>query len=405
MTDATDIEWTDRTWNVIRGCSRVSEGCRNCYAQGIAARFNGPGQPYEGLATRRRGSDGKVIANWTGQTLFVDPLLLKPFKWKTPQFIFVNSMSDLFHETVTDDHLDQVFAVMALCPQHTFQILTKRPERMRDYCRSLGRHHSEDRISLQIKRMVDADMVSPGSGFFYSAGAGIGWHIDNLWLGVSVEDQATADARVPILLDTPAALRWVSYEPALGPVNFTDITRPASDFDRMMPGFASVDRFSLNALDGFHRIEYPGSHGKVAVARTGQASTPKLDWIVCGGESGPNARPSHPDWFRSLRDQCLAAGVPFLFKQWGEWAPGDTFGAIQDGPVTDRHGNVKDWMRRYVVCADHASRLDAHSFTEHATNLVYRVGKKAAGRLLDGRTHDDMPGDRRPQALTRKTAA
>lgn len=118
----------------------------------------------------------------------------------------------------------------------------------------------------------------------------------------------------------------------------------------------------------------------------------RLDWIIVGGESGPNARPMHPDWARSLRDQCAEAGVPFLFKQWGEWAPGDAFGLISDGPITDRDGSVRDWMHRYVVCGDRADRLTAHSFTGHATDLVYRVGKHRAGRLLDGVTHDGYPG-------------
>lgn len=116
-----------------------------------------------------------------------------------------------------------------------------------------------------------------------------------------------------------------------------------------------------------------------------------LDWVIAGGESGPRARPMHPDWARSLRDQCVAAGVAFFFKQWGEWAPGEAFGMESDRPLSDRHGNVRDWMKRYVTCADRGDRLTAHTFTGHATDLVYRVGKKRAGRLLDGATHDGFP--------------
>lgn len=171
------------------------------------------------------------------------------------------------------------------------------------------------------------------------------WHrsvLPNVWLGVSAEDQPRWDERTDDLRKTPAAVRFVSAEPLLGLIR--------DDF----------------GMDG-------------------------LDWVIAGGESGPGARPMHPDWARSLRDQCAAAGVAFHFKQFGEWAPAEAFGAGSWGPVTDRRGNVRDWMRQYVVCEDRADRLDAHSFTEHATDLVFRVGKKRAGRLLDGAEHNGVP--------------
>ena len=135
MSVNTGIEWTDSTWNPIRGCSLVSEGCRNCYAMGVAARFSGPGQAYEGLARRR--SNGEP--QWTGKVAVVEKHMLDPLRWRGSRRIFVNSMSDLFHENVTDETIDRVFAVMALAPWHTFQVLTKRPRRMRDYMRTEGR--------------------------------------------------------------------------------------------------------------------------------------------------------------------------------------------------------------------------------------------------------------------------
>lgn len=175
---------------------------------------------------------------------------------------------------------------------------------------------------------------------------------------ISIVNQDEANRDIPRLLDLKARLGipWVglSMEPLLGPVDLGQLQA-----DCPVNGW-------LTWLDG-------------------------LDWVIVGGESGSRARPMHPDWARSLRDQCAAAGVPFLFKQWGEYAPPEAFGAFEHGPVTDRHGNVRDWMRQYVVCEDRADRLDAHSFTEHATDLVFRVGKKRAGRMLDGVTHDGFP--------------
>lgn len=295
MSDKSKIEWTDATWNPIRGCSRVSEGCRNCYAERIAARFSRPGQPYEGLAKHvavtkewEKREFPLVVneARWTGEVRFIREHLADPLRWKKPRRIFVNSMSDLFHEKVPDGWITDIFNVMAQCERHTFQILTKRPSRMQDW------------MAARCGR------VPP-----------------HVWLGVSVEDQKTADERIPLLLQTPAAVRWVSYEPALGPVDFTNLNPP--NF--------------INAFDHSFGL-------------------PMLDWIVCGGESGPGARSMHPDWARSVRDQCQAAGVPFFFKQWGEFLPKWLTGAI------------KGWQ-----------------------NEMQRIGKKKAGRLLDGREWNEFP--------------
>ena len=283
MSQKTSIEWTDATWNPVRGCSRVSEGCRNCYAERTAARFAGTMRPYadrplEGLALATpppfAGFVTKVNGHpaWTGKVELIEKHLEDPLHWGDPKRIFVNSMSDLFHEELDDESISTVFAVMSQSPQHTFQILTKRPKRMLEW---FSRWNVTDGVE-------ESGMTRFGWCHANTDGR---WPLPNVWLGVSVEDQATADERIPLLLQTPAAVRFVSYEPALGPVEFTAVGEPP-----------------INALwkGGF---------------RDG-----RIDWVIAGGESGPGARPAHPQWFRDVRDQCQAAGVPFFFKQWGEHA-------------------------------------------------------------------------------------
>jgi protein gp37 len=259
VSDKTGIQWTDATWNPIRGCSRVSEGCRNCYAEVVAARFSGPGQPYEGLA--RRTSTGG--ARWTGKIMFVEKHLEDPLRWKKPKRIFVNSMSDLFHEGVSDHQLDRIFAVMAKAQRHTFQVLTKRPERMLAY--------SNARL--------------------------LGLPLPNVWLGVSVEDQKAADERIPLLLETPAAVRFLSCEPLLGPVQFP------------LPCIGS--RFWGD-----------------------------LHWVIVGGESGHNARPCDVQWIRDIVNQCKAAGAAAFVKQLGAYPVSGSFAMA----LTDGHGgNPEEW--------------------------------------------------------------
>jgi protein gp37 len=343
MSQKTGIEWTDATWNPIAGCSLVSPGCTNCYAMKkaheLVTRFDQA--KYRGLTKL---VNGKPV--WTGKMWIGGLEHMLPLKWRAPKRIFVNSMSDLFHEGVPDEAIDAIFAVMALCPQHTFQVLTKRPEHMRDYCKTLGRHHEIDRVSLVAKQM------SAVKGFTYDLTPG-GWALPNVWLGVSVEDQRRADERIPILLDTPAAVRWISAEPLLGPV----------DLEKPMPG-PDMDQ---------------GGGAKICRPWYIQSG---LDWVVVGGESGPGAQPMHPDWARRLRDQCAAAGVAFLFKQWGEFLPctwDDHDGtewsyAIDKGCSPHPHGDV-----------GRGGRVEAHD------REFLRLSKKRAGRTLDGRTHDEYP--------------
>jgi protein gp37 len=341
MSDNSQIAWTDATWSPTRGCSPVSEGCDHCYAARQASRFSGPSQLYEGLA-----HDGK----WTGVIRCVPEALSIPIRWRKPRRIFVNSMSDLFHPDVPNDFIAAVFGVMAACPQHTFQVLTKRPKRMREWF-SLEYSYREECSKMASEKNVDGfDRL-----MFEPYGA---WPLPNVWLGVSVEDQATTDERIPELMATPAAVRFVSAEPLLGP----------TDLDKLRTGWREPGNDTLREV-------YPLA-GLMAIPDC-DWNAGKIDWVIVGGESGPKARPMHPDWVRSIRNQCVAADVPFFFKQWGEW---EVF--------YDRDNDDPDWMncpsnegsthRRYLNLAG------GWGFHGDRVVSVRRVGKKTAGHLLDG---------------------
>jgi len=325
MADGTKIEWTGATWNPIRArlladtskvgwhCEHVSPGCVYCYAERINQKRFGTGLPYKPGHLE----DVEVYLD--------EAVLLQPLRWKKPRLIFPCSMTDLFGRFVTDEMLDRVFAVMALASQHTFQVLTKRSERMRDYLQSVeAKATRRTRIYALGSQMMGAD--EPKKREVPPA-----FPLPSVWLGVSVEDQARADERIPDLLATPAAVRWLSCEPLLGRV-----------------------ALPLAAL------------GKAAIG-------PRLHWIVVGGESGPGARPMHPDWARSLRDQCEAAGVPFFFKQWGEWFPS------QDGD------------RCVAIDGRNMPSLEPNGSNGDGTVRIRRAGKKRAGRALDGREYSAMP--------------
>ena len=296
MGDKTGIGWTDATWNPVRGCSRVSAGCENCYAETMAGRFKGEGMPYEGLINKH--------GAWNGQIKLVPEKLDEPLRWTKPRRVFVNSMSDLFHENVPFDYIESVFGVMARCQRHTFQILTKRPERMREWFAHSMRESWSYWAPLMDK-VEGAKRMSPEDW--------PGWPLPNVHLGVSVEDQATADERIPFLLDTPAAVRWVSYEPALGPVDFTNVARAHGYGNDVLHGYRHDFGVPMNDL--------PAS----------------LDWIVVGGESGPGARPFYLDWARDTVQACADSGVPVFVKQIGS-KPRDvaTVGGNElDLPVTN----------------------------------------------------------------------
>lgn len=333
----TEIEWSDMTWNPVRGCSLVSAGCESCYAMKQAHRFSGKGHPYEGLTEL-----GPHGPRWTGKIRLVPEALDQPLKIKKPQRIFVNSMSDLFHEDVPDEFIQAVFTTMACCPQHVFQILTKRPQRMAKL--------------IQYWKEV---------GLTYKSG--IGSTLSNVLLGVSVEDQKTADERIPLLLQTPAAVRWISAEPLLGPVSV----------GAFLPSGVCPDCDHWNSLHSpssrivgceFYSEDADGSTlcGCRKLRREIELGEKGVDWVVVGGESGgPKARPMHPAWARWIRDQCQAAGVPFFFKQWGAWAPLTRTDGIHDVPF---------------------GRFD----TESRFGFI-KAGKKTSGSLLDGREWKEFP--------------
>lgn len=380
----TSIEWTEATWNPIAGCSVLSPGCTNCYAMRTAARLGrieATAPVYAGLT-----QPSKAGPVWTGRIEVNEKAMLEPLRRAKPTMYFVNSMSDLFHESVPDEVIDRVFAVMALCAPrllpngerwegHTFQILTKRSNRMRAY---LSKHRWH--FWAAIGRAIDTDRwqrLCPIMG-------GDCTPLPNVWLGVSVEDQKRADERIDDLEATPAAVRFLSIEPMLGRI----------DLSRWLVCPNALDGLSMDPSTGAYECctncDWTGVIGSI-------------DWVIVGGESGPAARPMHPDWARCLRDQCAAAGVPFFFKQWGEWAPvcemteEQTDACYHPAPI-----NRPDASRRLrrKQCVLHA---DGHRFDGEAmfrppafeqgrrAMTMFAIGKKRAGRLLDGVTHDAMP--------------
>jgi protein gp37 len=339
--DNTKIEWTDATWNPITGCSVVSPGCTNCYAMKLAGTRLKNHPTRAGLTI-----DSKAGPVWNGQVRFNENMLLDPLRWKRPRMIFVCAHGDLFAENVPDEWINQVFAVMALAPQHAFQVLTKRPERMRSYLVD---------AALPERLQTAAFNIDPENGATWCADIQVAGDrclpLPNVWLGISVEDQKRADERIPILLETPAAVRWISAEPLLG---MLDIRR----------------HIEIGHLDSELGLSNPG-----------------IDWVVVGGESGRGSRPMHPDWARSLRDQCAAADVAFLFKQWGEYLP-----------AIDRERDDPDWRRDYsgTYADNHPEmawlNIDGGSgFHGARFHVMQRVGKRVAGRLLDGIEHNGFP--------------
>jgi|SRR6185437_4091801 len=291
------IEWTDKTWNPVTGCTKVSQGCKNCYAEKMYERFH------------TKGSFKIVVMH--------HDRLSQPADWKKPCKIFVNSMSDLFHEEVSFVFINAIFSVMSDWSNHIFQVLTKRPQRMLEFFEWKYRQFN------------------------------IQWEpSDNVWLGVSVEDQATANERIHYLNYIPAAVKFLSCEPLLGPI----------DFEK------SIGESLKWHAGGLKNC---------------------ISWIIVGGESGPGARPMHPDWARSIRDQCEAAGVPFFFKQWGE------FGYFERFPIeVDYLRKIKHYWSdgRYYIVEKSTPAINITNFP-----IACRLGKKAAGNHLDGKQYLEFP--------------
>jgi protein gp37 len=351
MGASSKIEWTDATWNPIRArnlktgkvgwhCEHATTGCEFCYAEGFNKRL-GTGLPF-------KPGHRKDIE------IFLDEeMLTLPLRWKKPRMIFPNSMTDLFADFVSDEWIDKILAVMGLTQHHTYQPLTKRAARMRDYFATENRCHI---IGDEMLRIVNVP-----SGFKC-----VPWPFPNVWLGVSTERQQEADERIPDLLLTPAAVRFISAEPLLGPINLTNIAPPDNGYGGKAHG--------IDALSEYNRI-----------------LRGVMDWVIVGGESGPDARPMHPDWARSLRDQCDAAGVKHFFKQWGRWSP-----THPDFPNVTPHAVANDGTvyfspdLAYPDGPRYGEAVRAGHDKAHLTSM-YPIGKANAGRLLDGIEHNGFP--------------
>ncbi len=378
MAEHTHIEWTDATWQPITGCTTVSPGCANCYAMHLAGTRLAQHPSRAGLT---REVNGHHV--WTGEVRLNECWLAQPLGWRRPRRIFVCAHGDLFHESVPDAWIDRVFAIMALSPQHTFQVLTKRSDRMRAYVGDATAARRVYTIACDvavIEDRVNVLLLAPGivpDPEFSRAQRRVNlgtWPLANVWLGVSAERQQEADARIPDLLATPAVVRFVSAEPLLGPVDLTQL------------GWVGGRR--LDVLQSYTSAPTP----TVGVWAHEPHDLSSLSWVIAGGESGPGARPMHPDWARSIRDQCTAAGVPYFFKQWGEWAPGECARAAQT-----RTEMTATWFgdRWHHSALTRVASSELHRDDEPT---VWRLGKRAAGRVLDGRTWDEMPASAGHQA-------
>jgi protein gp37 len=311
----TGIEWCDETWNPTTGCDRTSPGCDHCYALDMAARLKAMGSAgYQNDGDPRTSGPGFAL------TMHEDRLD-QPIRWKRPRRIFVNSMSDLFHTDVTDSFRLDVWQVMGAARQHTYQILTKRPQAMGQFCRRLAWVYPPKTNVTTGEPYLDIEQESRD----------ITEMLPNVWLGTSIEND-TFTFRASHLRQTPAVVRFLSLEPLLGPLPSLDLTG--------------------------------------------------IDWVIVGGESGPGARPMHPDWARDVRDRCVAAGVPFLFKQWGEYRPTIAGEWVPPWPV-QVFGDGKVPKRGVGMTVE--------QMTDPGTISMMRVGKHKAGRELDGRTWDEYP--------------
>lgn len=339
------------TWNPIVGCTKVSPGCDNCYAERMAFRI-------ANMQLKNHGKNGyhytevsKLTSiGWTGETRLINEALRKPLAWREPRMIFVCSMSDLFHESVPFEWIDEVFIKVSVThPKHLFIILTKRPQRMAEYF-----NRPESKILTSFK----------------------GKPLQNFWIGVTAENQEQANKRIPILLQIPAAKRFVSIEPMLGPVKLNSLIREDGSN-------AWVD----DCLTGFK------AHG------AGGWYANKLDWVICGGESGPKARPMHPDWVRSLRDQCASANVPFFFKQWGEWQS-YWFNMTSKEVCFKMYSSYlqftqKDWVNKGDACISLDGKLcktggDMQQ-AQYPVAIMQRLGRKNTGNMIDGERHQNWP--------------
>ena len=368
-TNVHKIQWLNlpgykgETWNPIAGCTKISEGCENCYAEKMAVRL--AAMAIKHVKPMSVGKYVKVIQGrkWDGNTFMNEEELLIPLSWKQPRVVFVCSMGDLFHENTPFEWVDRVMAIAAVLPSHIFIVLTKRAKRMAEYF-GQGKENLVKRWEDATYELGIADKnedPDAAACFLYNrclSGAKVpswGWPLSNVWVGVTAENQERANERVPWLLQVPAAVKFVSVEPMLGPVDFekVEITKVLGN--------------NAFGLISFSKINH-------------------LDWVICGGESGHKARPLHPDWVRGLRDQCGQAGVPFFFKQWGEWIPLDQYNG--DERRTVKQENIIS-MSSY---GDYGPFLKTdYMIDERNYKTICKIGRKAAGNELDGRRWEEYP--------------
>jgi protein gp37 len=360
MPQKSPIEWTDYTSNPIyainketnkRGwfCVKVSPGCGHCYAENLnVGRF---GNKLHFTENNLKKVEFVLNEKELLEIVKLDTRLAK--KSETAK-LFLGDMMDIFLEEIPDAFLNEIFAVAALCPNITFQLLTKRAERLNTYLNNIGNgsYHIFD-----LTKKYLPDWYKSKQGFFP-------FPLSNVHLGVSVENQKAADERIPLLLETPAAVRWLSCEPLLSEVDLEWVGK--SDH---------WDYTRWNCLTGeAFAVANPNTDNEIAWDSIQPNGSNPIDWVVVGGESGNNARPMNPDWVRSIRDQCEAAGVPFFFKQWGNWFP---FG--------EKPPEGKSWEIGIDKAVSHT-----HLWNDGNKNVSVNIGKKNSGRFLDGRTWDEF---------------
>lgn len=391
MAENLKIEWTDATWNPITGCTKISPGCTNCYA--------------ERMSKRLAGRYGYPADEPFKPGIVHDKALYEPIKWKKPRKVFVCSMGDLFHEKVNFHDIDLIVSLVALLPQHQFLFLTKRPMRMKEY---FAGERDEGITSGYIQEITRASGGRGDKQFRYFPGIWQRieppktwqWPLPNLWLGVTVCNQAEADEKIPVLLDTPAAGRFVSVEPMLGPVDFRQWLVKDRFYTAKCPRcgwIGSSEHCGSSDYWSQDGCECP----KCCTECDDFSDDRKLDWMICGGETGPDARPLHLDWVRSLRGQCQESDTPFFFKQWGEYGP--TAENIQTGDSVFRMfdseshwvNKASSWMRPGDVCIDAIGKIcrNGGDFgkASYPVVIVRRVGKKNSGCLLDGKEFKEFP--------------
>lgn len=371
MGDKTGINWTNATWNPLVGCSIVSPGCINCYAMHQAARIQRM-QPSSHYVGTTKQVNGNTV--WTGVLKSAPEHIWEaPLRWQKPRKIFVNSMSDLFHENMPVEYIDRVFAVMYLASRHTFQVLTKRPAVMSKY---LHDKQTPIRIAELVKSYTDrADIFGQAvrrEGWLKAAAM----PYKNVWLGVTVENQKAADERIPILMAVPAAIRFLSVEPLIGPV--------ALKFVRCINGCGFISPVPVNNGKDYG---CPECHSIVnamrMVSRPGLFFYKKpIDWVIVGGESGDDARPMHPSWAENIMRECMTAGVPFFFKQWGQWQPDD--GLLHAKNIVENMPLV-----RVPFSGGEFRRSDA----KHTDAIMVPAGRfgNAVHRNIGGREFSEFP--------------